>query len=324
MVSGQHWARPRRRTSMEPTSRTRRMLIKAGIAGLATPAVAAAAQSATTSREGARFNLWVISDCHVGTDKAASAGIQHGLIGFRPPPVYPESLAEALRTSEEGGRFGGPPIEWDIALNLGDYAGFWDAPEDEQGREVIRQYAVLKQHRREQIYNIAGNHDASPFGAPSGEGKETNWWFRKWARSGRRAYRNVGRRSRQAAVSDRRNLGALHLQGLQHPLPDDERPQRPALSDGTKSRGWSFPCGRRDRRNLFLVEKASRIVSRRYRRELPSSHAAGDDGRVRRLRRRIQEPRRDLSGRKIPRRGRCPRRGVISLLPGRSAEGAGV
>src|SRR5262245_63852566 len=99
---------PHRRTSMEPTSRTRRMLIKAGIAGFATPAVAAA-QRATTSREGARFNLWVISDCHVGTDKAASAGIQHGLVGFRPPPVYPESLAEALRTSEEGGRFGAPP-----------------------------------------------------------------------------------------------------------------------------------------------------------------------------------------------------------------------
>ena len=42
-----------------------------------------------------------------------------------------------------------------------------DAPEDEQGREVVRQYAVLKRHRREQIYNIAGNHDASPHGAPS-------------------------------------------------------------------------------------------------------------------------------------------------------------
>jgi hypothetical protein len=66
-------------------------------------------------------------------------------------------------------------------LNLGDYAGFWDAPEDEQGHEVVRQYAVLKQHQREQIYNIAGNHDASPFGAPSSEGKEANWWFRKWA-----------------------------------------------------------------------------------------------------------------------------------------------
>jgi hypothetical protein len=29
--------------------------------------------------------------------------------------------------------------------------------------------------------NIAGNHDASPFGVPTSEGKEVNWWFRKWA-----------------------------------------------------------------------------------------------------------------------------------------------
>ena len=57
----------------------------------------------------------------MATDKAASAGIQHGLVGFKPPPVYPESLAEALRQSENGGAFGGPPIPWDIALNLGDY-----------------------------------------------------------------------------------------------------------------------------------------------------------------------------------------------------------
>jgi hypothetical protein len=49
------------------------------------------------------------------------------------------------------------------------------------GREIVRQYSVLKQHRREQIYNIAGNHDASPHGIPSSEGKEANWWFRKWA-----------------------------------------------------------------------------------------------------------------------------------------------
>jgi hypothetical protein len=47
--------------------------------------------------------------------------------------VRAESLATALRQSEEGGAFGGPSFNWDIALNLGDYAGFWDAPEDEQG-----------------------------------------------------------------------------------------------------------------------------------------------------------------------------------------------
>jgi hypothetical protein len=164
-----------------PISPGRRALLQGGALTLATPVIGAVAQTAPARKEAATFNLWVISDSHVGTDKAASEGIQHGLVGFKPPPVYPESLAEALRQSENGGAFGGPPIPWEIALNLGDYAGFWDAPEDEQGREVIRQYAVLKQHRREQIYNIAGNHDASPFGAPSSEGKEANWWFRKWA-----------------------------------------------------------------------------------------------------------------------------------------------
>ena len=166
----------------DPISPARRTLLKAGAATLATPVAAAIAQPAAAvgHQEAKSFDLWVISDQHVGTDKAASEGIQHGLVGFRPPPVRAESLATALRQSEEGGAFGGLSFNWDIALNLGDYAGFWDAPEDEQGREVVRQYSVLKKHRREQVYNIAGNHDASPHGHPANEGKEINWWFRKW------------------------------------------------------------------------------------------------------------------------------------------------
>ena len=160
----------------------RRDLLAASSMSLVAPVLGTAAQAAVPERKEAPvFNLWVISDPHVGTDKAMSTAVQHGMIGFNPPPVHPESLAEALRQSENGSVIGAPPIAWDLALNLGDYAGFWDAPEDEQGREVIRQYSVLKQHRREQIYNIAGNHDASPHGAPSSEGKEANWWFRKWA-----------------------------------------------------------------------------------------------------------------------------------------------
>jgi hypothetical protein len=119
-----------------PNSPGRRTLLKAGALTLATPVIGAVAQPAPSHQEAVTFNLWVISDSHVGTDKAASEGIQHGLVGFKPPPVYFESLAEPLRQSENGGAFGGPPIPWDIALNLGDYAGFWDAPEDEQGREV--------------------------------------------------------------------------------------------------------------------------------------------------------------------------------------------
>ena len=138
----------------DPISPARRTLLKAGAATLATPVAAAIAQPAAAvgHQEAKSFDLWVISDQHVGTDKAASEGIQHGLVGFRPPPVRAESLATALRQSEEGGAFGGLSFNWDIALNLGDYAGFWDAPEDEQGREVVRQYSVLKKHRREQVY----------------------------------------------------------------------------------------------------------------------------------------------------------------------------
>ena len=148
----------------------RRNFLAAGslsLAALAAPALGAAAQpeAAAKRKELAVFNLWVMSDAHIGTDKAMSEAVVHGLVGFTPPPVHPESLAEALRQSEYGSAIGGPPFPWDIALNLGDYAGFWDAPEDGQGREVVRQYGALKQHRREQIYDLAGNHDASPYGA---------------------------------------------------------------------------------------------------------------------------------------------------------------
>ncbi|SFV26152.1 metallophosphoesterase [Hyphomicrobium facile] len=136
-------------------------------------------QAADANGEAETFNLWVFSDAHVATDRAVSAAIRNGM-GFIPPAGYPESLANALKQSEEGGELGGPSFPWDIALDLGDNAGLWDIPDDEQGREVVRQLGVLKQHRREQIYPVAGNHDASPGSAPSSQGKPANWWFRKW------------------------------------------------------------------------------------------------------------------------------------------------
>lgn len=129
--------------------------------------------------EAPTFHLWVFSDAHVATDKAVAAAIRNGM-EFVPPAGYPESLASALRQSEQGGELGGPPFRWDIALDLGDNAGLWDLPDDTQGREVVRQFGVLEQHRREQIYPVAGNHDASPGAAPSSAGKPANWWFRKW------------------------------------------------------------------------------------------------------------------------------------------------
>jgi len=59
------------------------------------------------SSEADTFHLWVFSDAHVATDRAVSAAIRNGM-GFIPPAGYPESLAAALRQSEEGGELGGP------------------------------------------------------------------------------------------------------------------------------------------------------------------------------------------------------------------------
>ncbi len=104
------------------------------------------------------FSLWAIGDAHVGTDLKRNR----------------ESLAEAIRQSEKGGSEGGPAFDWDIALNVGDFSGNQGPPTDEEGREVVRQYAVATKHRREDFYDLAGNHDAS------GPGEKTQWWFRKW------------------------------------------------------------------------------------------------------------------------------------------------
>ncbi len=106
-----------------------------------------------------QFGLWAAACSHVGTDLRASGR---------------KSLAEAIRQSEEGGSEGGPPFDWDIALHLGDLSGSQTPPQDEEGREVVRQFAASRQHPREHFYNVAGNHDAS------GPGEPSQWWFRQW------------------------------------------------------------------------------------------------------------------------------------------------
>lgn len=106
-----------------------------------------------------QFRVWAMSCSHVGTDLR---------VGNR------ESLAEAIRQAEAGGAEGGPPFEWDIALHLGDLSGSQTPPGDEEGREVVRQFAASQKHPREHFYNIIGNHDAS------GPDETCQWWFRKW------------------------------------------------------------------------------------------------------------------------------------------------
>ena len=100
------------------------------------------------------FQVWVFSDAHVGRDKK---------YGPR------ESLAEAIRQSESAAGF-----DWDIALDLGDISGDVGLPKDPEGEEVVRQFGALTKHRREQIYDLGGNHDRSGLGEPQA------WWWRKW------------------------------------------------------------------------------------------------------------------------------------------------
>ena len=69
------------------------------------------------------FKLWAISDAHVGTD------IKHGR----------HSLSEPILQSENGGDDGGPPFEWDICVNLGDFTGSQLPPTDDEGPLVVEQ-----------------------------------------------------------------------------------------------------------------------------------------------------------------------------------------
>ena len=105
------------------------------------------------------LRLWTFSDAHVGTDRRRGR----------------ESLADAIRHSEFGGDEGGPPFDWDLALDMGDMSGGQDVPHDDEGEELVRQFrASLKKHEREQIYNLGGNHDRSGLDEPK------NWWWHKW------------------------------------------------------------------------------------------------------------------------------------------------
>jgi len=109
-------------------------------------------------RQPRQFRVWACGDSHVGTD-----------LRFKR-----ESLADAIRQSESGGDEGGPPFDWDIAIHVGDLSGNQSSPDDDEGQAVLKQFAATRKHRREDFYNLAGNHDAS------GPGEETQWWFRKW------------------------------------------------------------------------------------------------------------------------------------------------
>ena len=70
----------------------RRTILASTALSLAAPVLGATAQpvAAVGHKAAATFNLWVISDPHVGTDKAMSTAVEHGMVGFTPPPVHME------------------------------------------------------------------------------------------------------------------------------------------------------------------------------------------------------------------------------------------
>ena len=85
-----------------------------------------------------------------------------------------ESIARAIRQSE-GQTRETPGFDWDVMIDAGDLSSSQIPPTDRAGMLVVEQYAQLMKHRREQIYNVSGNHDAAYFNETPGH------WFRKWA-----------------------------------------------------------------------------------------------------------------------------------------------
>ena len=127
---------------------TRRTFLTAAASGAATLAAGAIPAPANGRKV---FRLWATGCAHVGTVKRRGR----------------ESLAGAIRQSEQEGPGG---FAWDLALHVGDISGNQGFPDAAEGREVVRQFAALRTHRREQVYCLAGNHDADPDYA----------WHRTW------------------------------------------------------------------------------------------------------------------------------------------------
>ena len=63
-----------------------------------------------------------------------------------------------------------------MGYRVGSWRLIWrqGTPKDAEGKEIVRQFSILNGHRREQIYDVSGNHDRNGLDEPQG------WWWRKW------------------------------------------------------------------------------------------------------------------------------------------------
>jgi len=59
-------------------------------------------------------------------------------------------------------------------IDAGDLSAHQYPPGDRDEFELIRQYHAMQKHRREQVYNVPGNHDAPYYDHGAGS------WFQKW------------------------------------------------------------------------------------------------------------------------------------------------
>src|SRR6202040_2039678 len=138
--------------------------------------------------------------------------------------------------------------------------------------------------------------------APRERGQGDELVVPQMVRPGRGAHGDLGGRSEEAALSDRRHLGALHFQCRQYPLPDDGRPQRSALSGRATGDRRRLARGRGHARDVRVVEVAGgtrRQGRDHHHRRAP--HVARDHGRLRRLRGCEPQSRRDVQVRQISR-----------------------
>ena len=123
-------------------------------------ALSGCADSARAEDALARFRVWAVGDSHVSADIRRDR----------------ESLTVPIRQAA-GLVPDAPGFEWDIMIDAGDCCGGQFPPGDREGRMLVEQYRVfesLANHRREDVYHVAGNHDGDYYDQGRGA------WFRKW------------------------------------------------------------------------------------------------------------------------------------------------
>lgn len=103
------------------------------------------------------FCVWATGDSHVSADLGRGR----------------ESLAIPIRQAA-GLVAGAPGFDWDIMVDAGDDCGGQAPPRDGAGQAIVAQYRALTHHYREDVYPVAGNHDADYYDLGVGA------WFQKW------------------------------------------------------------------------------------------------------------------------------------------------